>query len=138
MLEQEERDRHKLDRQIAREEDWMRYGVTARRKRNVRGWASWQALRQARRDAVHGPQGLKLEASGTGLSGKLVAVAEGVSKSFDDRAIVRDLDLRVLRGDRLGIVGAERGRQDHAAAAADRGWTRPTTARSSSAARCRW
>ena len=36
MLEQEERDRHKLDRKIAAEEHWVRYGVTARRKRNVR------------------------------------------------------------------------------------------------------
>ncbi len=106
VLEQEERDSHKLDRQIAREEDWMRYGVTARRKRNVRRVGELAALRQARREAVHNPQGLKLEASGTGLSGKLVAVAEGVSKSFDDRTIVRNLDLRVLRGDRLGIVGA--------------------------------
>ncbi len=106
VLEQEERDAHKLDRQIAREEDWMRYGVTARRKRNVRRVGELAALRQARREAVHNPQGLKLEASGTGLSGKLVAVAEGVSRSFDGRAIVRDLDLRVLRGDRLGIVGA--------------------------------
>ncbi len=106
VLEGEERDAHKLDRQIAREEDWMRYGVTARRKRNVRRVGELAALRQARREAVHNPQGLKLEASGTGLSGRLVAVAEGVSKSFDDRLIVRNLDLRVLRGDRLGIVGA--------------------------------
>ncbi len=106
VLEQEERDAHKLDRQIEREEDWMRYGVTARRKRNVRRVGELAALRQARRDAVHNPQGLKLEASGTGLSGKLVAVAEAMSKSFDGRPIVANLDLRVLRGDRLGIVGA--------------------------------
>jgi ATP-binding cassette subfamily F protein uup len=106
VLEQEERDAHKLDRQIAREEDWMRYGVTGRRKRNVRRVGELAALRQARREAVHNPEGLKLEASGTGLSGKMVAVAEGVSKSFDGRPIVKDLDLRVLRGDRLGIVGA--------------------------------
>ena len=36
VLEQEEKEFHKLGRQIAREEDWLRYGVTARRKRNVR------------------------------------------------------------------------------------------------------
>ena len=106
VLEQEERDAHKLDRQIAREEDWMRYGVTARRKRNVRRVGELAALRQARRDAVQAPQGLRLEASNTGLSGKLVAVAEGASKSWGGRPIVRDLELRVLRGDRLGIVGA--------------------------------
>jgi len=106
VLEQEERDAHKLDRQIAREEDWMRYGVTARRKRNVRRVAELAALRQQRRDAVRAPGGLKLDAKTGETSGKLVMVAEGASRSFGDRAIVRDLDLRVLRGDRLGIVGA--------------------------------
>ncbi|WP_419728774.1 ABC-F family ATP-binding cassette domain-containing protein [Lichenicola sp.] len=106
VLEQEERDAHKLDQKILREEDWIRYGVTGRRKRNVRRVGELAALRQARREAIHNPQGLKLEASGTGLSGKLVAVAETMSKSFDGRPIVQDLDLRVLRGDRLGIVGS--------------------------------
>ena len=106
VLEQEESQAHKLDRQIAREEDWMRYGVTARRKRNVRRVGELAALRQARRETVLAPQGLRLEASGTGLSGKLVAVAEGASKSYGERPIVQGLDLRVLRGDRLGIVGA--------------------------------
>jgi len=106
LLEAEERDAHKLDRQIAREEDWMRYGVTARRKRNVRRVGELAALRERRREAVGNPSGLKLEASTAGTSGKLVAVAEGMGKSYDGRAIVRDLDLRVLRGDRLGIVGA--------------------------------
>jgi len=106
VLEQEERDAHKLDRQIAREEDWMRYGVTARRKRNVRRVGELAALRQQRRDAVRNPTGLKLDAKTTESSGKLVMVAEGASKSYGDRAIVRSLDLRVIRGDRLGIVGA--------------------------------
>ncbi|NPD67377.1 ABC-F family ATP-binding cassette domain-containing protein [Lichenicola cladoniae] len=106
VLDQEERDAHKLDRQIAREEDWIRHGVSGRRKRNVRRVGELAALRQTRQDTIHNPQGLKLEASGTGLSGKLVAVAEGMSKSYGDRPIVQDLDLRVLRGDRLGIVGS--------------------------------
>ncbi|MCQ8277893.1 ABC-F family ATP-binding cassette domain-containing protein [Acetobacteraceae bacterium KSS8] len=106
VLEQEERDLHKLDRQIAREEDWMRYGVTARRKRNVRRVGELAALRQARREANSASQTLKLDASAAGTSGKLVAVLEGVSKQYDGRPIVSNLDLRVLRGDRLGIVGA--------------------------------
>ena len=106
VLEQEARDAHKLDRQILREEDWMRYGVTARRKRNVRRVGELAALRAARREAIRAPGGLRLEARGSELSGKLVAVAEGAGKSFGGRPIVRDLDLRVIRGDRLGIVGA--------------------------------
>ncbi|GBQ89749.1 ABC transporter ATP-binding protein [Acetobacter nitrogenifigens DSM 23921 = NBRC 105050] len=106
VLEQEERDAHKLDRQIAREEDWMRYGVTARRKRNVRRVAELAALRTAKREAVRVQGSVTLAAQSAGSSGKLVAVAEGANKSWSDRRIVSDLDLRVLRGDRLGVVGA--------------------------------
>ena len=56
VLEQEERDLHKLGRQIAREEDWMRYGVTARRKRNVRRVAELASLRAQKREH-RGPVG---------------------------------------------------------------------------------
>ena len=106
VLEQEERDAHKLDRQIAREEDWMRYGVTARRKRNVRRVAELGSLRQARREAVKAPGTVTLQAQSAGTSSKLVAVAERVNKAWGTRPIVKDLDLRLLRGDRLAIVGA--------------------------------
>ena len=100
-----ERDLHKLGRQIAREEDWMRYGVTARRKRNVRRVGELAALRQKRREAGGPSTALRLNASEADMSGKLVAVAEHASKSYDGTPVVQDLTLRVLRGDRLGIVG---------------------------------
>ncbi|PYD73623.1 ABC-F family ATP-binding cassette domain-containing protein [Novacetimonas hansenii] len=106
VLEQEEREAHKLDRQIAREEDWMRYGVTARRKRNVRRVAELATLRQTRREAIKPAVGARMEARESELSGKLVSVAENLCKSYGAHDIVRDLDLRILRGDRLGIVGA--------------------------------
>ena len=102
---QAERDAHLLGRQIVREEHWMRYGVTARRKRNVRRVGELQALRQRRRDLGPAAAPLKLAASEADMSGKLVAVAEGVTKGYDGPPVVRDLDLRVIRGDRLGIVG---------------------------------
>ena len=102
---QAERDAHKLGRQIAREEDWLRYGVTARRKRNMRRVGELHALRQKRRELGGPVQALRLAATEADLSGKLVAVAEKVSKSYGGPPVVRDLDLRVLRGDRLGIVG---------------------------------
>ena len=103
--EQEERDRHKLGRQIAREEDWLRYGVTARRKRNVKRLADLGALRQKRKDGGGGESRLRLTATEADMSGKLVIVADKISKSYGDQPIVRDLTLRVLRGDRLGIIG---------------------------------
>ena len=102
---QAERDAHLLGRQIVREEHWLRYGVTARRKRNVRRVGELQALRQKRRDLGTAAAPLKLAASEADMSGKLVAVAEGVTKGYGGPPIVRDLNLRVIRGDRLGIVG---------------------------------
>jgi len=105
VLEEEERDFHKLGRQIAREEDWLRYGVTARRKRNVKRLADLGTLRQRKREHNHQAESTKMAASDAGTSGKLVAVTKHVSKSFGGRLIVNDLTTRVLRGDRLGIIG---------------------------------
>jgi ATP-binding cassette subfamily F protein uup len=105
VLEQEEVDRHKLGRKIAMEEDWLRYGVTARRKRNQKRLADLHALRKRRREQ-RGAQGtVRLAAAQAELSGRLVMVAEAVSKSYGDRLIVRDFSTRILRGDRVGIVG---------------------------------
>jgi ATP-binding cassette subfamily F protein uup len=104
-LEQEERDRHKLDRKIAMEQDWLRYGVTARRKRNQGRLAALHGLRRERREQRHGPGSVTFTVSEGETSGKRVIEAEGISKSYDGRAIVRDLSLTILRGDRLGIVG---------------------------------
>lgn len=105
VLDDEATTRHKLDRKIAMEEDWLRYGVTARRKRNQKRLADLHALRAARRN-YRGPQGkATLTASEAGQSGKRVLEVEDLSKSFGDRAIVRDLSIRVLRGDRLALIG---------------------------------
>jgi ATP-binding cassette subfamily F protein uup len=88
-----------------REEHWLRYGVTARRKRNVRRLDELHSLRQKRREIVR-PQGsVSLAAGDAEASGKRVIEVKGLSKSFGDRVIVKDLDLRIVRGDRLAIVG---------------------------------
>lgn len=104
-LAQEELEAHKLERKIAREEDWMRYGVTARRKRNVRRVKELADLRTQKREAIKAPQTITFEASLAKTSGKLVIEAEQISKSYDDKPIVSNLTLRLMRGDRLGIVG---------------------------------
>ncbi len=105
-LEEEEIERHKLDRRIVNEEHWMRYGVTARRKRNMRRVGELAAMRQERRDAKRAQGEVTMAASDAKVSGKLVLEAEGLSKSYGERAIVRDFSLRVLRGDRVGVIGA--------------------------------
>ncbi len=106
VLEQEEKERHKLDRQIVNEEHWVRYGVSGRRKRNVRRMAELGELRKQVREARQVVGSVKLEASQASTSGKLVVEAERISKSYGDRVIVRDFSARIMRGDRLGIVGA--------------------------------
>ena len=105
VLEEEERDRHKLDRKIVMEEDWVRYGVSGRRKRNQGRLARLAELRTDRREARRVTGDVRLEASTGRTSGKLVVECEGVSKSYGGRAIVRDFSIRIQRGDRVGIVG---------------------------------
>ena len=105
ILELEENDRHKLDRKIVREEHWLRYGVTARRKRNVRRLNDLQNLRQQRRDRRTDTGSVKMVVNEARSSGKLVFEAENISKIFDGRDIVRNFSIRILRGDRIGFVG---------------------------------
>jgi ATP-binding cassette subfamily F protein uup len=105
ILEQEERDRHKLDRRIAAEEDWVRYGVTARRKRNQGRLRALHDMRRQRREQRHAAGLVRFAVAASEASGKLVIEAEGVSKSLAGRLLVRDLSIRIARGDRLGIVG---------------------------------
>ena len=104
-LADEEMQLHKLDRKIVAEEHWVHGGVTGRRKRNVRRMAELRMMRQVRREhrGVQGNASLSVAEAET--SSTLVLEAKGVSKSFGDRPIVRDVSLRVMRGDRLGIVG---------------------------------
>ena len=104
-FEEEERERHKLDRKIADEEHWLRYGVTARRKRNVRRLGNLHALRKDRREDRRPVGTVTMTATDGEASGTLVAEARGISKGYGARTIVDGLSLRVMRGDRLGIVG---------------------------------
>ena len=105
VLEEEETARHKLGRKIAAEEHWMRYGVTARRKRNMRRVGELAELRRAKREAQARTGDVKLTVNEAQTSGKLVVEAEGLSKDWGETPIVRNLSLRILRGDRLGLVG---------------------------------
>src|SRR4029077_5394423 len=106
VLEQEERDGHKLDRKIVRELDWVRYGVTARRKRNQRRMAELGDLRRARREQRQAAGSVRFSVADTDNAGTRVSEAKAISKSYNGVPVVRDFSIRILRGDRLGIVGA--------------------------------
>ena len=97
--------RRKFDKFWAQEEVWIRKGIEARRTRNegrVRRLERLREERAARRDRL-GQINLNIDAGMK--SGKIVAELEKVCLSFDDKVIVKDLNFRLLRGDRLGLVG---------------------------------
>ncbi|MGE6741560.1 ABC-F family ATP-binding cassette domain-containing protein [Allorhizobium pseudoryzae] len=105
VLEAEELEQHKLGKQIEREEHWLRYGVTARRKRNMRRLGNLQSLRAEYR-GHRGPQGTIQAAVTEGReSGKLVIEAEAITKAYGERQIVAPFSIRVHRGDCIGLVG---------------------------------
>src|SRR3954454_4116825 len=82
VLEEEEREQHKLGRKIVAEEHWMRYGVTARRKRNMRRVGELTDLRKRFREHRAAQGSVKIAITEAELSGKLVVEAERISKSF--------------------------------------------------------
>ncbi|MFD0908900.1 ABC-F family ATP-binding cassette domain-containing protein [Ruegeria arenilitoris] len=103
--EEEDQQRHKLDRLIKSEARWAVEGISARRKRNQGRVRALQALRAERAAQIkrQGSAAMSLE---TGpKSGRKVIEARGVSKAFDGTPIVRNLDLLVQRGDRVAFVG---------------------------------
>ncbi len=106
VFEQEQLERHKLDRKIAREMAWMYDGgVTARRKRNMRRVAELGELRQQRRDARAVQGTVKMEVTSAGITGKLVMEAKGISKGYDGRTLIDNFSIRIARGDRVALAG---------------------------------
>jgi ABC transport system ATP-binding/permease protein len=107
ILEGEAVGRHKLNRRIVQEEHWLRYGVSARRKRNQR---RLEALRELRQQRKRGQQNraepdVKLTVHEARETGKKVIEARRVAKSYDDLNLVCDFSIKIARGDRVGIVG---------------------------------
>ncbi|MDR7101240.1 ATP-binding cassette domain-containing protein [Croceicoccus sp. BE223] len=103
---EEARAAEKLDARLKLEAHWLQRGVTARRKRNMGRLEKLHEMR-AQRAAMLSPQGAaKLKVVADDSKTKAVISAEHVTKSFGDRVIIRDFNLRIQRQDRIGIVGA--------------------------------
>ncbi len=103
--EEEDAAAHKLDRRIKAEARWAVEGISARRKRN-QGRVRRLAEMRAERAALIGRQGAAaMEFGAAQKTGKLVAEARGISKSYDGRPVVREFSLRLGRGERLALVG---------------------------------
>jgi ATP-binding cassette subfamily F protein uup len=104
-LEQEERQNALFDKKLAQEEVWIRKGIKARRTRNEGRVRALQRLREerAQRREVEGRARMAIDAGES--SGKLVIDAQHVSFAWAALPVVRNLSLRIMRGDRIGLVG---------------------------------
>jgi len=105
-INSEELANRRFDKFWKQEEVWIRKGVEARRTRNEGRVKRLESLRVERSERRERVGNVKLSIDTGERSGKLVAELEGVNKSFGDRVIVKDLSLRIGRGDRIGLIGA--------------------------------
>ncbi len=103
--EEEDQQRHKLDRLIKSESRWAVEGISARRKRNQGRVRALQALRAERAAQIKRQGSAAMSLDSGPKSGRKVIEARGLSKAFDGKPIVRNLDLLVQRGDRVAFVG---------------------------------
>jgi len=103
--DEEDMQRHKLNRKIKSEARWAVEGISARRKRNQGRVRALQELRAERSAQIRrqGTAGLALDSGGK--SGRKVVEADNISKAYDGKVILKDFSLKVQRGDRVAFVG---------------------------------
>ncbi len=105
VIDQEIIEQKYLNKKIEEETEWLHKGVTARRKRNMGRLRRLQQLRQQRKEQIKQTGSVNMEAETTDFRSKLVIEAKHISKSFGNREIVKDFSIRVIKGNKIGIVG---------------------------------
>ena len=94
-----------FDKKLAQEEVWIRQGIKARRTRNEGRVRALEQLRRERSARLNKTGNVKLQVESGESSGKIVIEAKGISKSFADKVIIAPLTTKIMRGDRIGILG---------------------------------
>ncbi len=105
VIDQEIIEQKYLNKKIEEETEWLHKGVTARRKRNMGRLRRLQQLRQQRKEQIKQIGSVNLDAETTDFRSKLVIEAKHISKIFGNRDIVKDFSIRVIKGNKIGIVG---------------------------------
>jgi len=95
----------KFDKVLAQEEVWIRQGIKARRTRNEGRVRRLEALRLERAARRERQGNVKLNLDAGERSGKLVAELENASKSYGDKVLIKNFSTRILRGDKIGLLG---------------------------------
>jgi ATP-binding cassette subfamily F protein uup len=106
LLEDEERQNQLFDKRLSEEETWIRQGIKARRTRNEGRVRALKAMRDQRRQRINLQGRADIKIGAAEKSGKLVVEVNNVSHEFADQAVIKDLSLTVMRGDRIGLIGA--------------------------------
>jgi ATP-binding cassette subfamily F protein uup len=104
-LANEELQNAKFDKKMAQEEVWLRRGVKARRTRDEGRVKALMAMRAERAERRAQMGNVRMQVDQADPSGKMVFEAKGLSHSFGASPVVKDLSLRVMRGDRIGLIG---------------------------------
>ncbi|MGN7724920.1 ATP-binding cassette domain-containing protein [Luteimonas sp. 22616] len=105
-LNAEAQENARFDKMLAQEEVWIRQGIKARRTRDEGRVRRLEAMRVERAQRREQTGNVRMDTAQAGASGKKVIEAKAVSFSFGDRALVRDFSTTILRGDRIGLIGA--------------------------------
>ena len=105
IYEEQARQEQKLNSALRRETRWQVHGVTGRRKRNQRRLRELNELRERQKSQLKRTGHAAMKFAGSAKSSKLVLEAKGLSKRYGDRWIVQNLNLRLIKGDRLAVVG---------------------------------
>lgn len=105
ILEQEIIAQKYLNKKIEEETEWLHKGVTARRKRNQGRLRRLQQLRQERREQIKQIGSVNMEIETAELRSRLVIEAKHIFKSYNDHELVKDFSIKVVKGNRIGIVG---------------------------------
>ncbi len=105
LLDAEETANALFDKKLAQEEAWIRQGIKARRTRNEGRVRALQKMREERAQRRERVSSARLTTQQAESSGKIVIEADAVDFAWDGRPIVRDFSTRILRGDKIGILG---------------------------------
>lgn len=105
-LESESQQNAKFDKLLAQEEVWIRTGVQARRTRDEGRVKRLESLRNSRAERRERSGNVNFAIAEGRKSGKIVIEAEHISHGFDDRVLIEDFSTVIMRGDRIGFIGA--------------------------------
>lgn len=105
MLAAENKLNSEFDKKLAQEERWIRQGIKARRTRNEGRVRALEALRKEREQRRNVMGKVKLAVDDKDQSGQLVVEAEHITQAFDNKTVIKDFSIRIMRGDRIGLLG---------------------------------